>query len=313
MTSGNPAKLIVMFTIPLLIGNIFQQLYSMADTLIVGRTIGVHALAAVGCTGSISFLILGFAMGVSSGLSIITAQKFGASDERGVRRSVVTGALISLAVTVILTAISVPLARQILQWMRTPEEIIDDAYKYIVVILMGIIASMLFNFLSNIIRALGDSRTPLFFLIIACIVNIILDFTFILLLKMGVAGAAWATIFSQLLSAFMCLLYIRKNLPILHLSREDWEVSWIDFKQHLRIALPMGFQMSIIAIGAVVLQFVLNGLGAVAVAAFSAAQKIDQIANQPMNSFGMTMATYAAQNYGAGKIDRIKKGYYNVP
>ncbi|MBU3841297.1 MAG: MATE family efflux transporter [Candidatus Ruminococcus intestinipullorum] len=308
MTSGNPAKLIVMFTIPLLIGNIFQQLYSMADTLIVGRTIGVHALAAVGCTGSISFLILGFAMGVSSGLSIITAQKFGASDERGVRRSVVTGVWISLVVTVILTAISVPLARQILQWMRTPEEIIDDAYKYIVVILMGIIASMLFNFLSNIIRALGDSRTPLFFLIIACIVNIVLDFAFILLLKMGVAGAAWATIFSQLLSAFMCLLYIRKNLPILHLSREDWEVSWIDFKQHLRIALPMGFQMSIIAIGAVVLQFVLNGLGAVAVAAFSAAQKIDQIANQPMNSFGMTMATYAAQNYGAGKIDRIKKG-----
>lgn len=308
MTEGSPAKLIVMFTIPLLIGNIFQQLYSMVDTLIVGRTLGVHALAAVGCTGSISFLILGFAMVVSAGLAIITAQRFGAKDEAGVRRSVATGAWISLGVTAVLTVLSVPLARKTLELMRTPPEIIDSAYDYIVVIFWGIIASMLFNFLSNIIRALGDSRTPLLFLIIACVLNIGLDFGLILGAKMGVAGAAWATIIAQMASALMCLWYIKKKLPILHLKKEDWRVSGWDISQHLKVSMPMGFQMSIIAIGAVVLQFVLNGLGAVAVAAFSAAQRIDQIATQPMNSFGTTMATYGAQNYGAGRIDRIKKG-----
>lgn len=308
MTEGSPAKLIVMFTIPLLIGNIFQQLYSMVDTLIVGRTLGVNALAAVGCTGSISFLILGFAMGVSTGLAIITAQRFGAKDEDGVRRSVAAGAWISLMVTLILTAVSVPLARQILELMNTPPEIADGAYDYIIVIFGGIIACMLFNFLSNIIRALGDSRTPLLFLVIACMLNIVLDFGFILGAGMGVAGAAWATIISQMVSALLCLWYIKKKLPILHLSKDDWKVSGWDLKQHVKISMPMGFQMSIIAIGAVVLQFVLNGLGAAAVAAFSAAQRIDQIAGQPMNSFGTTMATYAAQNYGAGEIGRIKKG-----
>ena len=308
MTEGSPAKLIVMFTIPLLIGNIFQQLYSMVDTLIVGRTLGVDALAAVGCTGSINFLILGFAMGVSTGLAIITAQRFGAKDEEGVRRSVAAGAWISLGVTVVLTAVSVPLARQIRELMNTPMEIIDGAYDYIIVIFWGIIACMLFNFLSNIIRALGDSRTPLLFLVIACILNIVLDFGLILGAGMGVAGAAWATIISQMVSGLLCLWYIKKKLPILHLSKDDWKVSGWDMKQHFKISMPMGFQMSIIAIGAVVLQFVLNGLGSAAVAAFSAAQRIDQIAGQPMNSFGTTMATYAAQNYGAGEIGRIKKG-----
>lgn len=308
MTEGNPAKLIVMFTIPLLIGNIFQQLYSMVDALIVGRTLGVNSLAAVGCTGSISFLIIGFAMGASGGLAIITAQRFGAKDEKGVRKSVATGAWISLAVTVVLTAVSVPLTRQILELMNTPEEIIGEAYHYIVIIFGGIIASMLFNFLSNIIRALGDSRTPLLFLIIACIINIVLDFTLILWAGMGVAGAAWATVIAQLASALMCLVYIKKKLPILHLTKEDWRISGWDMKLHFKVALPMGFQMSIIAIGAVVLQFVLNGLGSVAVAAFTAAQRIDQIAAQPMNSFGTTMSTYAAQNYGAGKIGRIRRG-----
>lgn len=308
MTEGSPAKLIVMFTIPLLIGNIFQQLYSMVDTLIVGRTLGVNALAAVGCTGSINFLILGFAMGVSTGLAIITAQRFGAKDEEGVRRSVAAGAWISLGVTVVLTAVSVPLARQILELMNTPMEIIDGAYDYIIVIFWGIIACMLFNFLSNIIRALGDSRTPLLFLVIACILNIVLDFGLILGAGMGVSGAAWATIISQMVSGLLCLWYIKKKLPILHLSKDDWKVSGWDMKQHFKISMPMGFQMSIIAIGAVVLQFVLNGLGSAAVAAFSAAQRIDQIAGQPMNSFGTTMATYAAQNYGAGEIGRIKKG-----
>ncbi|MEE0420800.1 MAG: MATE family efflux transporter [Lachnospiraceae bacterium] len=308
LTEGSPAKLIVLFTIPLLIGNIFQQFYSMADTLIVGRTIGVNALAAVGCTGSITFLILGFAMGLTSGLSILTAQRFGAGDEKGVRKSVAAGVWLSAGVTVALTALAVPLTRPILELMRTPPEIIDDACRYVIVIFGGIVASMLFNLLSNIIRALGDSKTPLFFLVVACVLNIALDFVCILVFKMGVAGAAWATIIAQMVSGVLCLFYIKRRLPILHLTREEWRVTKWELIQHAKVAFPMAFQMSIIAIGAVVLQFALNGLGAVAVAAFTAAQKIDQIATQPMNSFGTTMATYAAQNYGAGKTERIRRG-----
>lgn len=310
MTAGSPAKLIVMFTLPLIIGNIFQQFYSMADTLIVGRTIGVNALAAVGCTGSITFFILGFVMGLTSGLTIITAQKFGASDLLGVRKSFAAGIIISSAVTVILTAVSMAGARGMLELLNTPEEIIDDAYSYLIVIFAGIIASVIFNLLSNAIRALGDSRTPLLFLVAACVINIVLDFVFILVFHMGVAGAGWATVLAQMISGGCCIVYIKKRLPMLCVKKEDFKLAAEDYKIHLGTALPMAFQMSIIAIGALILQFALNGLGAVSVAAYTAAQKIDTIATQPMNSFGATMATYTAQNFGAGKIDRIRKGVF---
>lgn len=308
LTRGNPLKLIFFFTIPLLIGNLFQQFYSMADTLIVGRTLGVNALAAVGCTGGITFLILGFAQGVTAGLSIITAQRFGAEDAAGVRRSFTTSILISAVTTVVLTAVSVPLAHTILRLLNTPAEIEEQAYEYIIVILAGIVASMLFNLLSNIIRALGDSRTPLFFLIIASIINIVLDFVFILNFHMGVAGAGYATVLAQLISCACCIVFIAKKLPILHLHRQDWKVTRQDLATHARVAFPMGFQSSIIAIGTLILQTALNGLGSTSVAAYTAASKVDQLAIMAMMSFGMTMATYAAQNYGAGKMDRIRKG-----
>ena len=308
LTKGSPAKLRLLFTIPLLIGNIFQQFYSIADTFIVGRTIGVNALAAVGCTGSIMFLILGFAQGLTAGLSIITAQKFGANDKQGVKESYVAGMVISMIVTIILTIISTISARTILELMNTPPEIIDDAYRFVFVIFLGIIASMFFNFYSNIIRALGDSKTPLIYLIAACILNVILEFAFILIFKMGVTGAAIATVIAQGVSALLCLWHIKKNLPILKLKKSDLKISKEVFLEHIRISLPMGFQASIIAIGAIILQFSLNGLGATSVAAYTAAQKIDSIAIQPMMSFGITMATYTAQNYGAKKFQRIKDG-----
>lgn len=308
MTKGSPAKLILFFTIPLLIGNLFQQLYSMADTLIVGRILGVDALAAVGCTSSIMFFVIGFAQGLTSGFSIVTAQRFGAGDEAGVRRSFAVSILLSVAVTAVLTTASVILARNILEVMRTPANIIDDAYRYIVVIFAGIGASMLFNLLSNILRALGDSRTPLVFLVIACVLNIVLDFLLIKYAGMGVAGAAVATIISQVFSGLLCILYIIRRFPMLHLKREDWRMSRQDIWAHVRMGLPMGFQSSIIAIGAITIQFVLNNLGSLSVAAYTAAQKVDALAVQPMMSFGMTMATYAGQNYGAGNIPRIAKG-----
>ena len=308
LTRGSPAKQILFFTIPLLIGNLFQQFYSMADTMIVGRTIGVEALAAVGATGSISFLIIGFSQGLTSGFAVITAQRFGAGDMDGVRKSVTSGILLGAGITVILTAVSVPLARSVLELMQTPEDILDDAHAYIAVIFAGIGASVMFNLLSNIIRALGDSRTPLLFLAAACVLNIGLDFVLILWCSMGVAGAAVATVFSQLVSGGLCLLYMFRRFPVLRLQRRDWIPERRMLLNESRVGLPMGFQMSIIAIGAMILQIALNRLGSTAIAGFIAAQKIDQLANQPMMSFGITMATYAAQNYGAGNMRRIRAG-----
>lgn len=308
MTQGSPAKLVLLFTLPLLAGNLFQQFYNMMDTLIVGRAIDVSALAAVGCTGSIMFLIIGFVQGLTTGLSIVTAQRFGAGDADGVRRSFAACIVICVLVTAVLTGISVPFARPILEFMRTPADIIDQAYAYIVVIYIGTGAAMLFNLLSNIIRALGDSRTPLYFLIIASILNVALDLAFILWLHMGVAGAAWATVIAQLVSGLLCVIYIVKKFPALHLRREDFRLTGEELARHAGIGLPMGFQASIIGIGVIILQFVLNGFGSVSVAAFTAAQKIEQIFGAPLSSFGMTMATYAAQNYGAGRVDRIKRG-----
>lgn len=310
MTTGNPAKLIFFFALPLIAGNIFQQFYSMADTIIVGRTIGVEALAAVGCTGSITFFIMGFIMGFTSGLSILTAQRFGARDEEGVKKSFAASIVLSIAAAVILTVLAYFITRPILVLLRTPAEIIDNAESYLRVIFLGLSATVLFNLVSNIMRALGDSRIPLYFLVMACCINIVLDFVLILCFHMGVAGAGAATIFSQLLSGICCCIFIRKKMPALWISRKHFQLSSHEIGQHLRVALPMAFQMSIIAIGALILQVALNGLGAVSVAAYTAAQKIDSIATMPLNSMGTAMATYSAQNYGAGKISRIRKGVF---
>lgn len=308
MTSGKPIKLIWNFTIPLLIGNLFQQLYNMADTFIVGRTIGVHALASVGSTGSIIFLILGFANGLTAGLAIPLAQRYGAKNYSGVKRSFYVSILISSVVAILLTILSMVFCRQILEIMQTPVEIIDGAYDYLMVIFAGIFSSMAFNLLSNIFRSIGDAKTPLYFLVIACIMNIILDVVFIAGFGMGVEGAGYATVLSQIFSALACILYIWKKIPILRLNSKDFVAKSLDVKEHIRISFPMAFQSSIIAIGAIIIQITLNQLGATAVAAYTAAQKIDQVAILPMMSFGVTMATFVAQNYGAKKYDRIWRG-----
>ena len=308
MTSGKPIKLIWNFTIPLLIGNLFQQLYNMADTFIVGRTIGVHALASVGSTGSIIFLILGFENGLTAGLAIPLAQRYGAKDYLGVKRSFYVSILISAVVAILLTILSMVFCRQILEIMQTPVEIIDGAYDYLMVIFAGIFSSMAFNLLSNIFRSIGDAKTPLYFLVIACIMNIILDVVFIAGFGMGVEGAGYATVLSQIFSALACILYIWKKIPILRLNSKDFVAKSLDVKEHIRISFPMAFQSSIIAIGAIIIQITLNQLGATAVAAYTAAQKIDQVAILPMMSFGVTMATFVAQNYGAKKYDRIWRG-----
>lgn len=308
MTSGNPAKLIFFFALPLIIGNIFQQFYSMADTMIVGRTIGVTALAAVGCTGSLSFFIIGFVNGFTSGLAVITAQRFGAKDMEGVKKSFATGILLTIFLSIGMTILAVLIARPVLELLQTPAEILDDATSYITIIFAGIGATALFNLCSNMLRALGDSKMPLCFLVIACLLNIVLDLVLILFFHMGVAGAGTATVFSQLVSGICCLIYIKYKVPAFWISRKHFELHRREVSAQLRIAFPMAFQMSIIAIGSLIVQSVLNTFGSTAVASYTAAQKIDSIATMPLNSFGSAMSTYTAQNYGAGKQDRIRKG-----
>ena len=269
MTSGNPLKLIVLFSLPMLLGNVFQQFYSMADTFIVSQTLGMGALAAVGSVGSIMFLILGLAIGLTAGLTVITAQRFGKKDEKALRRSLGVSLIIVIAISIILTIAATLNTRNILELMQTPPEIIDDAYDYLVVIFAGIGATVMFNYLSNVLRAIGDSRTPLLFLIVTSVLNIILDYTFILGFNMNVAGAGYATVISQLIASILCLIYIKKRVRILRIKKSDWTREWAEYKEHLRIGLPYGFQYSIIAIGSVAIQITLNQSGALSVAAYT--------------------------------------------
>ncbi|MCC8194454.1 MAG: MATE family efflux transporter [Deltaproteobacteria bacterium] len=309
LTTGTPAILILKFALPLLAGNLFQQIYNMADTLIVGRTLGVHVLASVGSTGSLMFLIIGFIQGMSSGFAIVTAQYFGARRLSDVRMSFCVSIILATLVGLILTTLSYTYADDILRLMRTPPEVIDGAYAYISTLYLGLGSFIMFNLLASTILALGDSKTPLFFLIIACIVNIALDFAFILWLGWGVAGASRATITAQSLSALLCAVYLVRRQPALLLRRKDWlRVTFRALVRSAKIGLPMGFQASIIAIGAIILQWALNSLGPISVASYAVAQKIDIVGTLPLMSFGLAMATYTGQNYGAGEIGRIRKG-----
>lgn len=308
MTVGKPVRHIIAFMIPLLIGNTFQQLYSMVDTLIVGRYLGVEALAAVGSSGSIVFLINGFAIGLTSGFSIIVAQHYGAADYEGVKRDFSAAIVMSMVAVTVLTAASITFSLQMLKLLQTPSEIIGDAHSYVSVIYGGMFATILFNLLSNVLRAIGDSRMPLVFLTVSCVLNIILDILFISGLGLGVAGAALATVISQMLSVICCVLYILKRVEVLHINRNSFRFIQGDVKSQIKMGVSMGFQSSIISMGGIFVQTTLNRLGSIYVASYTAAGKIESIVHMPLISFGLTMSTYVGQNYGAGKLDRIRKG-----
>ena len=308
MTTGNPVKLIITFSIPLLIGNIFQQFYNMADTIIVGRYLGVDALAAVGSTGAMAFLVNGFVIGLTSGFAVLVSQKFGANDEEGVKKSFASSLILSIIMTIVVTVISVSSAKPLLTLMNTPDNIMKDSLSYIIIIYAGNIAIIFYNMLASILRSLGDSKTPLYFLIIASILNIILDIVFIVNFHMGVAGAAYATIISQSVSAILCALYIVKKFPILKLKKSHFKIRKRYIQNQLRIGIPMALQFSITAAGAMVLQGALNNFGSKIIASYTAASKVQQLVMQPSVTFGVAMATYSGQNLGAGRIDRIKEG-----
>lgn len=308
LTVGSPFKLIISFAIPMILGNLFQQLYNFVDTMIVGHFLGVEALAGVGATGCINFLILGFCMGVCAGFSIPIAQRFGAKDEVGLRKYFANSLYLSLAFSVVITVVVSLLCRSILVWMRTPEDVIEYSYVYILTIFIGIPVTFLYNILAGCIRSIGDSKTPLIFLIISTFINVGLDFLFIASFHWGIFGAAFATVLSQLISGIMCIAVILKRFPILHISREEWYADTHYMKVLCGMGLPMGLQYSITAIGSVILQSSVNLLGSVAVAATTAASKVNMLFICILDALGSAMATYGGQNLGAGRIDRIKQG-----
>lgn len=308
MTVGSPIRLILQFCIPLFFGMLFQQFYNMMDMLIVGQFLGVQALAAVGATGSINFMIIGFCMGVCNGFAIPVAQRFGAGDYHSLRKYVGNSVWLSIAFAGVMTVVVCVLCRQILLWMNTPLDIIDGSYSYIFVIFLGIPAVYLYNLLSGIIRSLGDSKSPLFFLVFSSILNIVLDIVLILAFGMGVAGAAWATVISQLVSGAACLFYMVRRFDILKMSKDEWRVDANCVGVLCNMGIPMGLQYSITAIGSVILQAAVNSLGSASVAAVAAGSKISMFFCCPFDAMGSTMATYAGQNMGAGKLERISQG-----
>ncbi len=309
MTSGSPMKMILSFTFPIFIGNVFQQFYNMADAVIVGKFVGTKALAAVGSTGTIMFLIYGFVVGMTAGFTVLTAQKFGAGDMRAMRQTVAGASILSLIVGVILTAAFMILMKPWLMAMNTPEDIFADAYAYIMIVSAGILAQMLYNLLASVLRALGNSKVPLYFLILSALLNIVLDLVLIIVFHMGAAGAAVATVVSQGVSGLLCLVYIVKCVSVLRMSRDDWRPSGHLLKTQMRIGIPMALQYSITAIGTMMVQSSLNILGSTLVAAYTAAGKIEQVVSQAYVALGTTLATYSAQNIGAGDVPRIRRGF----
>ena len=308
MTTGSPLSRILAFCAPLLVGNLFQQFYNLADSILVGRILGVNAFAAVGSTGALNFLILGFALGICSGFAIPIAQSFGAGDHEAVRARAGQLVWLGLLFSALITLATYFWTDDILRLIRTPAEIYDDAYRYIFVVFLGAGATILNNLSSSVLRALGDSRTPLFFLIAAVIVNVFLDLLFMKELGMGVEGAALATVISQAASGIACLVYMRCRVPLLHLTARNLRPDLRRMGRIASVGIPMGLQFSITAVGSIILQSAVNGLGASAVAAVSAGAKVHNIVAAPLETCGVAMSTYCGQNLGAGQIRRIREG-----
>ena len=308
MTNGSPSKHILGFAVPMLFGMLFQQFYNLVDTIIVGKTLGVEALAGVGATGSINFMIIGFCMGVCNGFVIPVAQCFGAKKPADLRKYVFNGYICSVVFSIVLTLASVIFCRRILIIMNTPADIIDHAYNYIVVIFIGIPTVFLYNMVSGVIRSLGDSKTPVVFLVLSSIINVVLDFFLILVCKMGVAGAGWATVTSQLISGLTCLIYMYKKYDILKGDKSERVLDRRFITNLCMNGVPMGLQYSITAIGSTILQAAVNTLGSTYVAAMTAGSKMFNFTCCPFDALGSTMATYAGQNVGAAKIKRLGQG-----
>lgn len=310
MTTGNPVKLMIWFMIPMCLGNIFQQFYNIADSIIAGQFLGVNALAAIGSTGSLMFMVTGWITGISSGFSILVAQWFGARKYDRMRHYTAMSVYLTFAIIVAMTVGLLAANEPILRLMNTPEELMPDVKGYMTVIYAGLIVTAAYNSLAAVLRALGDSKSPLYFLIISAVINIFLDIVFITWFHMGVTGCGYATVIAQGISALLCFLYIKKKFLILHLKKEDFHISWNSIKKLLALGTPMGLQFSITGIGTIIVQGAVNIYGAVYIAGFSAGAKIQNLIACVFIAFGATVATYVGQNWGAGRLDRVKKGVW---
>ena len=308
MTQGKPLSIILKFTLPLLVGNIFQQFYNMADTIIVGRFVGANALAAVGSTGTVMFLIIGFAQGITAGFTILTSQRYGAKDEKAVRASVANGILLSVLVAILITVVGLSTMKPLLLLMNTPEDIFADAYTYSMLICSGVVACIFYNLFSSLLRAIGNSVVPLLFLAVSAVLNVILDLVCVLVWHWGVRGAAAATTFSQFVSGIGIGLYTLKKFPQLCPKKEDCRWDKQNLATILNLSVMTSVQQSIMNFGILMVQGLVNSFGTVIMAAFAAAVKIDSFAYMPVQDFGNAFSTYVAQNYGAGQTDRIRKG-----
>lgn len=308
MTVGQPLKVILLFMIPVFLGNVLQQFYNIADSVIAGKFIGVNALAAIGSTGSLMFFVTGWINGLSSGFAIIVAQMFGAKKYDDMRHYVAMSIYLMVGMTAVMTAGLFIFNEPILRLMNSPEELMGDVKLYMGIIYAGLLVTAAYNTQAAFLRALGDSRSPLYFLAISAAINVVLDIVFITVFGMGVEGCAYATVIAQGISALCCFLYILKKYPILHLEKQNFRYRKGSFGKLIGLGIPMALQFSITAIGAIILQSAINIYGAVYMAGFSAASKIENIITMVAVAMGATIATYVGQNRGAGKMDRIRQG-----
>lgn len=308
LTTGTPWKVIAQFSLPVIGGNLFQLFYTLADTIIVGKTLGAEALAAVGATATIVYFELCFIQGFTGGFGILLGQAFGEKSEQKMRESAAASTVLSVLCTLFLTVVLCALVHPILKWMNTPQDIYQRTYDYLFIIFLGSGATVFYNLISNMLRALGDSRTPLYFLIISSLLNVALDIIFIIPLGMGVGGAAWATVLAQLISAVLCIWYAGKKFEILRITRDIFRFRKDAVLRHIRIGFPMGFQMSVMCIGQLAMQAAVNHIGTDAIAGYTAASKVDQLAVLVDNAVGIAVANYVAQNFGARCWKRIRVG-----
>ncbi len=309
MTKGSPLRLLIEFAFPLFIGNLFQQFYSMVDTIVVGRFVGVDALAALGTISGFSFMVIGFAQGLAQGFSVLISQRYGANDSAGMRKAYAQSIIASSAISILISFIFAMLSRQLLLLINTPENIIDMANSYIMIIYIFLFCSVFYNLFSSVLRAVGDSKSPVAFLLIASVLNIIMDLIFVICFHWDVIGVAIATVLSQGISALVSLIYIDRKYPSFRPTREDWKPDYKICVKLLRIGLPGAFQFSVCAIGVIIVQAVLNRFGSDIIAAYSVGTKIESVMTQFFVALGMAMSTFAGQNLGAIQVQRIRKGF----
>ena len=309
MTEGSPVSLILLFSVPMLIGNLFQQVYNLVDSVIVGKYVNADALAAIGATGSVTFLFFAICNGIGSGGGIITSQCFGKKDDEAVKSCIVNTGYIMLVFPIIIGIIAYILTVPILKLLDTPVEILKDAADYMKIMCVGLVFVSVYNYISSMLRALGDSRTPLFFLIFSCLLNTGLDFLFVVGFGMSVRGAGIATVISQFVSGVGCMLYAIKTNSYFKFTKENMKFNKHITMSVLKLGIPLSFQFSMIAISCMALQKVVNSFGKTTVAAFSATSRIEQIIHQPYQTLGAALSTFTGQNYGANLKERVKEGY----